>query len=321
MKIEKAKIHSDLRDSISKFRVLSFLLSRDWGFRLLYFLTRTIKGQNIKDLYNEEQFIKSNHGGPDIRLKIYKPLNTTEKLPVLLYMHGGGYAFGCPEQGYKKYEYFIKKRPCIIVAPDYRKSLKAPYPAAFDDCYDTLMWINENHDLLHAMKGKIIVAGHSAGGGLAAAITLKAKETQSVKIAFQMPFYPMIDDRQTSNSSTFMSPIWSATSNAMCWNYYLKDLKLQNKEIPTYAAPSRNEDYTNFPPTITFVGDVEPFYDETIQYVEALKQANIPVKFKRYEGCFHAFENFVPKSDVAKDALNFTYDSYAEFYDKYILED
>jgi acetyl esterase/lipase len=82
----------------------------------------------------------------------------------------------------------------------------------------------------------------------------------------------------------------------------------------------RNNDYTNFPPTITFVGDAEPFRDETIQYVNALKEANIPVKFKLYEGCFHGFDQIVSKANISKDAVTFTYDSYAEYYDKYVTE-
>jgi len=318
MKIPRYKLHKDLRKSVFMLKGLNWLLSRKWGFRFLYALARLLKGKQTKGLHNEERYISSKHGGPDIRIRVYKPKVTTAKLPVLLYLHGGGYAMGIPEEQVRLYKNFIRKRPCIIVAPDYRKSIKAPYPAAFDDCYDTLMWINENASSLNALKDKIMVAGHSAGGGLTAAVTLKAKDTQSVKIAFQMPIYPMIDDRQNTHSSKIMSPVWDAKANAIGWEFYLKDYHLQNKEIPAYAAPARNKDYHNFPPTITFVGDAEPFRDETIQYVEALKKFNIPVKFKLYEGCFHAFEMFLPKREISKDAFNFMYESYAQYYDKYI---
>jgi len=319
MKVTKDKFHEDLRSSVSKLSVFSFLLSRKWGFRLMYSLSKLQRGKQAKGLVNEERFIKSNHGAPDIRIRIYKPTNITTKLPVMLYLHGGGYAVGCPEQSDELFKEFIKKRPCIIVAPGYRKSLKAPYPAAFDDCYDTLLWINENTEALNAVKDKIMVAGHSAGGGLTAAVTLKARDTQDVKIAFQMPIYPMIDDHQSNESSKLLTPVWDARANALGWDFYLKNLKAQNAEIPAYAAPSRNEDYNNFPPTITFVGDLEPFRDETIQYVEALKKFNIPVKFKLYERCFHGFDTLV-KSGISNDALNFTFDSYAQYYDKYIVE-
>jgi acetyl esterase/lipase len=236
----------------------------------------------------------------------------------MLYCHGGGYLIGSPEQFSKLIKKFIEKRPCVVIAPDYRKSTEAPYPAALNDCYDTLLWMKENANAIGADNENFIVAGHSAGGGLTAAITLKARDTNDVNIAFQMPIYPMIDDRQSTESSKYMGiPMWDAKTNALGWKWYLKNLKLQNIEIPAYAAPARNTDYSNFPPTISFVGGVEPFRDETLQYVDALNNANIPVEFKLYEGCFHSFELAAPNSEIGKEALDFTFESYAKFYDRY----
>ena len=132
-----------------------------------------------------------------------------------------------------------------------------------------------------------------------------------------MPIYPMIDDRQTSESAQLLSPIWDAKSNAIAWDFYLTDLKARNAAIPPYAAPARNTDYSNFPPTITFVGSMEPFKDETIAYVENLKSYNTPVEFELYEGCYHAFDMLGPSSSVKRDALKFTFDSFGAFYDEY----
>jgi len=321
MFIEKDKINNELREIMQPLKIYNFLLQRKWSIRLLLALGKLSKGKKIKGLYNEEKFIKSNNLGPDIRIRIYKPENTTSKLPAMLYCHGGGYLIGTPEGFNSIIEKFIKKRPCIVIAPDYRKSPKSPYPAAFNDCYDTLLWIKENAEYLNAFDTKIIIAGHSAGGGLTAALSLKARDTMDVKIAFQMPIYPMIDDRQTTDSSQFMrTPIWDAKTNKLGWDWYLKDLKSQNKETPSYAAAARNTDYKNFPPTITFVGSAEPFRDETIQYVENLKKANIPVEFKLYEGCFHSFDIIAANSEIGKDAQNFTFDNYAKYYDKYCLQ-
>ncbi len=239
----------------------------------------------------------------------------------MIYCLGGVYIMGCPELLNTIIEKFIKKRPCIIVAPDYRKSAISPYPSALNDCYDTLLWMKENADSLNAFNDNFIVAGHSAGGGLTAAIALKARDTKDVNIAFQMPIYPMIDDRQTTESSHFTgTPMWDAKTNALGWKWYLEDIKLQHTEVPVYAAPARNDDYNNFPPTITFVGTVEPFRDETIQYIEALKKARIPVEFKLYAGCFHGFDVAAPNSKIGKDAICFTFDSFAKFYDVYCLK-
>ena len=320
MKVTKDQIHEDLRSSLGKLKIYNFLGSRKWGFPVIDYVLKleAKKGINIDGLHSEEQYIERKSGGAAIRCRIYRPQNMDQKLPVMLYLHGGGYAVGYPEQSAAFYAKIIKTRPCIIVAPAYRKSLQAPYPAALDDCYDTLLWINENAEKLQAIPGQTIVAGHSAGGGLTAAVTLKARDTQEAPIAFQLPIYPMIDDLQANESSKLRTPVWDARSNALGWGFYLAGLKKQGAEIPAYAAPARNQDYSNFPPTITFVGDMEPFRDETIAYVEQLRKAGIPVKFKRFPGCFHAFETVLPDAAISKEASAFVMDSYAEYYDQYI---
>lgn len=309
--------HPELRSFVGPLKMFSFLMRQKWFVRFLLSITKFSKGKKIKGLINEEHYIPSRHGGPDIRVRIFRPQQQSAPLPAMLYCHGGGYMVGCPEEYLPVIEQFIHKRPCIIVAPDYRKSPNAPYPAAFNDCYDTLLWMNENLNQLN-IKDRFILAGHSAGGGLTAALTLKARDTGAVKIAFQMPIYPMIDDRQTTASAQLAGvPVWDSRSNALGWRWYLQDLIAQQAEIPAYAAPARNDDYRDFPPKITFVGSAEPFCDETIAYVAALENAQIPVEFKLYEGCFHGFDLVASRAPIGKDALQFTYENYAKYYDKY----
>ncbi|MEO0470427.1 MAG: alpha/beta hydrolase [Bacteroidota bacterium] len=318
MKITQDKIHPDLVPMPFYIRAFTFLLTRKWGFRLMNQVMKATEGNLTKGLVNEKRTIKSNHGGPDIRLRIYRPENNSDTLPVLLYCHGGGYALGNPEQMGEVFKALIDKRPCVIVAPGYRRSLTDPYPAGFNDCYDTLLWIRDHADLINADPGRLMVGGHSAGGGLTAALTLKARDTQDVRISFQMPIYPMIDDRHQTESAQFDSPAWGTKSNHIGWDFYLKNLRAQKKEIPAYAAPARNKDYSAFPPTFTFVGGVDPFRDDTIAYVESLKQYNIPVKFKIFEGCYHGFEIAESGKKVSIAAMNFFYASYAEYYDTFI---
>lgn len=319
MKMARDKFHPELRSVPFVGKVLTFLMSKKFGFKLLNRGFKMMEGKILKGLVNREIYIRSNHAGPDIRVRVYMPENNADKLPVLLYLHGGGYAMGSPEQSEDFLKRFIEKRPCVIVAPGYRNSQTQPYPAAFDDCYDTLLWIRDNADNIKANASKIMVAGHSAGGGLTAAVTLKARDTQDVKISFQMPVYPMIDDRHQTESSQFESPVWGKTANHLGWSLYLQDLYDQNKEIPSYAAPARNKDFAGLPPTITFVGGIDPFRDETMAYVEGLKKAKIPVEFKIFEGCYHGFEVLNPQKQVSKDAMSFLYEAYAEYYDNYFL--
>lgn len=316
-KISKNTFDKELRPMYGPMKMLSNMLRSSWGLPLLRAGFSLPKGSKIKGLHNEQRYIPSKNGGPDIRVRIFRP-KTEEKLPALLYLHGGGYILGIPEISLGIMETYIQKRPCVIVAPDYRKANQEPYPAALDDCYDTLLWMKENAEKLGIHPDKFVVAGHSAGGGLTAAVTLKACDTGDVNIAFQMPIYPMIDHRQNTESALAMNegvPAWNAQNNAFGWKMYLQNVQ---GEVPPYASPSLATNYKHLPPTITFVGELEPFKDETINYVEALKKEGIPVKFELFEGAYHAFETVVKDAEVSKRANRFQYEAWAEYYDQYL---
>ncbi len=319
MRIRKDMLNKELQSSYWMLKMSAKILMNKTGIRLLNSNSARSRGKNIDGLHCEEKSVLSRNGGPDIRIRVFKPLNFTGDLPGMLYIHGGGLLMGNPEEYLTVVKNFIDAKPCVVVAPDYRKAFDAPYPAAFNDCYDSLLWMNENVKELGMIPDKLIIAGHSAGGGLAAAVSLKATDTQDVKIAFQMPIYPMLDDRQNTQSATDNdAPGWSSRSNSLGWNSYLSELKETGAPIPSYAAPARANDYSKIPPTITFVGDLEPFRDETIQYVENLEQSGIPVTFKLYKGCFHAFDIVFPKLEISKDAWSYLLTSYSDYMGKYI---
>lgn len=319
MRVTKKMHHRELQSTYSVMKFSSRLLMNRVGVRLLNANSARSKGKNIEGFHCEEKFIPSRNGGADIRVRIFKPLNQSGELPGMLYVHGGGLIMGNPEDYLAIIKRFIAERPCVIVAPDYRKSFDAPYPAPFNDCYDTLLWLNENVQSLGVIPDKLIVAGHSAGGGIATAVTLKATDTNDVKIAFQIPIYPMLDDRQiTESAKDNNSAGWSSKSNNMGWSAYLKNLREQGKKTPAYAAAARADDYSKLPPAITFVGSLEPFRDETIAFVENLKKSGIPVTFKLFEGCYHAFEVMFPKLEISKEAWSFVLTAYSNYLDKYV---
>jgi len=320
MKVTTEMIHQDLRQNLFAWRVMTTMIKFKWVVKLMNRLSaKSAAGKNIQGLHCEEVYVPSSNGEWNIRTRIYRPEGQTEVLPVMLYFHGGGYLSGLPEGSADIIRKFINTRPCVVIAPDYHKSYTKPFPAGFNDCYDTMIWARDNAEALRIRDDKIIVAGHSAGGGLTAAVTLKVRDTQDVQIAFQMPIYPMIDDQQPHDPERAIATlIWDTEMNGIGWNAYLSDLHKSGAEIPAYAAPARNTDYSGFPPTITFVGDIEPFYWETVDYVEALKAQNIDVAFKIYEGCYHGFDGLLKSNPTTDDARKFTYDRYAEFYDKYI---
>lgn len=260
-------------------------------------------GKNIEGLHCSEEWI-TRRDGSKLRIRIYKPLGDTSQVPGVLWIHGGGYSMGIPEMFGGAYKRLIHASPCVVVAPDYRLSIEAPYPAALDDCYDTLLWMKSHAKELGIREDQLMVGGESAGGGLTAALTLYARDQEEVNIAFQMPIYPMIDDRMDSESAKANhAPIWNSDYNLWAWKLYLGEL--YGGDVPSYAAAARATDYSNLPPTVTFVGDIEPFRDETIQYVENLRSAGVPVEFKMFQGCYHGFDIINSKAQVSREAHSF----------------
>lgn len=321
MKVTKKMLHKDLQPSFRAHNIMAYLNKKSW-FRNIakWAMTKALHGKNIAGLNCEERYLPSSEPGKQVRVRIYRPTHHDGgRLPAMLYIHAGGYILGCPEMAGDIVQEFINRRPCVVIAPDYRKAHTKPYPAGFSDCYDTLLWAKHNADDLNIDPKKFIVAGHSAGGGLTAAITLKNRDTQEVNIAFQMPFYPMIDDRQPSDPARrIQAPVWDTELNQIGWTSYLAEIHSAGSEVPAYAAPARNSDYRQFPPTITLVGTLEPFHQETVDYVKALENEDVEVAFREYGGCYHAFDLLCPKAHVSQEALRFALDSYADFYDRHL---
>lgn len=309
--------NQELHPYIIPGRWLAAILSKKSGLRFINFLLRLQKGKSTSELDCKEIFISRTDETSKIRTQIFKPKDHKGPLPVMFYFHGGGFMTGIPEGSLEIIKDYIQTRPCIVIAPDYRKSLQLPYPAAFNDCYETILWTKANAQNLDIDIKKVILAGNSAGGGLVAAISLKLRESKAIKIAFQMPIYPMLDHRQKSQSAKAYvdTPVWNSKINAFAWKLYLRDLQ---EEIPYFASPLLHPDFSDLPPTISMVSEYEPFRDEVLEYMRGLKNAGISTKFELFKGAFHGFDVVAPKTEIAKKAVAFQLNSYAEFYDTYL---
>ncbi|XJS10750.1 alpha/beta hydrolase [Aerococcaceae bacterium WGS1372] len=241
-----------------------------------------------------------------------------EGVPGLLWLHGGGYALGAPEQDVGYIDDFIRTTGSVVVAVDYRLSGEAAFPAAIEDAYQALKWMKAHGSEYGIRSDQLFVGGASSGGGLTAALTLLARDRGEVNIAFQMPLYPMLDHRTSTNSAQDNdAPVWTAQYNEVAWQMYLKEIEREGEEIYPYAVPIMATDYHNLPPTYTYVGTIEPFFDETMNYVSSLIDAGVPVHFKLYEGAFHAFDRIVPKANISREArshLLATYQYAAKHY-------
>lgn len=313
MRVTKDRIDPELRTAGTLMKLL--FRPSEWFFRFARGLTARAAGSNVSSLDCEERRIPSLDEGVDVRVRVYRSKSRSgEKVPGVLFLHGGGYALGVPEMNGTTYETLIGLRECVVVAPDYRKSLDAPYPAALNDCYATLLWLRQNADELGVRDDQLIVMGQSAGGGLTAAVTLMARDRGDVRVAFQLPLYPMIDDRNATDSARDNdAPVWNEQHNRLGWQLYLGPLS--GGDVPPYAAPARETNYAGLPPTATFVGELDPFRDETIQYVENLRSAGVDVEFRVFEGCYHGFDGIRAESKVGREANAFFHEQFVAAVD------
>lgn len=302
MKITDDMIHPELRRRGSLVRKL-FNFKREKTFFRVQWLENRVRGFMKPKSLSMTEVTTITPARNALRLCIFKSHTPAPEATGLLWMHGGGYAIGAPEQDSAFIKRFIDATNCVVVSPDYRLSTQAPYPAAIDDCYHALLWMKRHAKELGIREDQLFVGGDSAGGGLTAAVTLMARDRGEVNVAFQMPFYPMLDDRMTTPSAQDNdAPVWNTRANSLAWQLYLGGLYGTN-EVPTYAAPLRETDYAGLPPAYTFVGGIEPFHDETVQYIEALKAAGIEAEVDVYPGCFHAFETLCPKAPISQKAI------------------
>lgn len=292
-------------------------------------LDRFVKGTNIKGIKKTEKFFVSENGEKR-RICVYtraedfyryakdgnckadqnqdalqtKNLQSNVKKPAVLWIHGGGYAIGVPEQVFPFIKRMLFSVDCVVAVPEYTRSTQKPYPHGFNDCYNALLWLKENCAAFGASNEKIFVGGESAGGGYCAALCLYARDKGEVNIAFQMPIYPMLDDRPTQTNQNNHAPCWDSRLNDDAWRLYLGEL-YNTDNVPCYAAPARATNYSNLPPAVTYVGDIEPFTAETITYVNNLQSAGIKVSFKMFKGCYHGFDIVCSDSDVGREAAEF----------------
>ena len=243
-------------------------------------------------------------GDHSIKLLILRPLAMSDKhVPGVLWVHGGGYQSGSAKDIFATRALsLVVKFGAVLVAPDYRLSKRHPYPAALHDCWATLLYLKEHAEELGVRSDQIMVGGESAGGGMAAALCMLARDRGEVNIAFQMPLYPMLDDRDTPSSKDNHAPNWNTKRNKKAWKRYLRSA-YGTDLVPYYAAPARCTDYSGLPPCYTFVGDIEPFCCETVDYVRHLREAGIRAEVDIYPDWFHAYDLFFPTKKVVREAI------------------
>jgi len=230
-----------------------------------------------------------------------KNRDMSKKVPGILWIHGGGYRTGISHMVFASRAIdLVKKYGVVVVSPAYRLSFFKPYPAAINNCYESLKWLKTHAEELNINPDQIMVGGESAGGGLCASLCMMARDKGEVNVAYQMPLYPMIDNFDTESSKDNHGRIWNTKKNHSAWKLYLRENV--NEEVSPYAAAARQKDYSNLPPAYTFVGDKEPFYCETLTFIDNLKNAGVEAAVDVYPTDMHAFDMIEPDSQMGKQA-------------------
>ncbi|NUW40609.1 alpha/beta hydrolase [Nonomuraea rhodomycinica] len=240
----------------------------------------------------------------DVRLRVLLPAappSAAAGRPCLYWIHGGGMVFGRPEMDDGLLAGYVERLGCVAVSVDYRLAPEHPHPAPVEDCYAGLVWTAANAAGLGADPSRLAVAGMSAGGGLAAATALLARDRGGPAVAFQLLAGPMLDDRGVTPSSRRLAdaPLWDGAANAFGWRALLGD-RAGGADVSPYAAPARAADLAGLPPAFVDVTELEIFRDEALDYARRLAEAGVSTEFHLYPGGFHGFDVLLPDTELGR---------------------
>ena len=238
-----------------------------------------------------------------VPLLVCGPPKARQDAPGVLWIHGGGYLFGMKEMVYMSRAMdLLREHGAILVSPGYRLAWQKPWPAALEDCYAALEYMHGHARDLGFSPDKIIVGGESAGGGLCAAVCMMARDKGRVGVRLQLPLYPMLSCLDTPSSRDNHGRIWNTRRNHLGWRWYLRGQQ-GTERISPYASPALQEDHAGLPPCYTFVGDGEPFFSETLDYVKKLQEAGVWARADVHHTDIHAFDMLYPNEETSRRAI------------------
>lgn len=213
----------------------------------------------------------------------------TKPLPCLVYFHGGGFMLRASGGHYKLAKEYAYKLPCKVIFVDYRLAPKHPFPVPVEDCFAAYSWTLFHAKRLGVDENNIFLGGDSAGGNLAAAVTLMAKDRKYPAPKGVLLIYPVTDRRMTTTSMKKFTdtPVWDAKLNRTMWRCYLGDKEPRHAE---YASPAEAKDVSKFPPTYMEVAEFDCLHDEGVAFNEKLKRAGVTTEFHEIKGGCHGYE-------------------------------
>lgn len=242
--------------------------------------------------------------GGEVPLVICRPTGSAAPVPAIYFIHGGGmvmgdYRTGLPTGALR----WAAELGAAVVSVQYRLAPEHPHPAPVEDCYAGLAWTAEHTTELGIDPARLLVAGVSAGGGLAAAVSLLARDRGGPALRAQLLICPMLDDRNDSPSSRQLIGVdtWDRDSNRTGWGALLGD-RAGGPDVPPYAAPARAVDLSGLPPAFIDVGSCETFRDEDVDYAVRIWRAGGEAELHVWPGGYHGFDNTAPDAEVSQAA-------------------
>lgn len=237
-----------------------------------------------------------------INTLIIEPKECDKDLPCIVLFHGGGFLMSASDAHYKLAKRYVREANCKVIMPDYRLLPKHRYPVAIEDCYNTYLWILQNSDSLGINKNRIIFTGDSAGGNIAAAVTVMLKDRDKPIPKGLMLIYPVLDKRMITESMEKYTntPIWDAKCNKLFWDMYLKD---QDADEAKYASVSELDHLEFFPETYVEAAEFDCLHDEGIEFAQKLISSGVSAEYHSVDGTCHGFEA-APKSLILDRCVN-----------------
>lgn len=230
------------------------------------------------------------YDGAAINTLVIEPRNAKPNMPCLVYFHGGGFMLKSTAINQQTVKEYVAKTPCKVVYVDYRLAPDNPFPIPVEDCFATYQWVLENMEMLKVNQDKIMVGGDSAGGNLAIAVTLMARDRGIPLPSKVMLIYPTTDRRMLTDSMKKYTdtPVWDARLSKMMWDAYLGE---QQPEHVEYASPMEAPSLEAFPSAYMEVAEFDCLHDEGVAFFERLKEYGTDVELHEVKGACHGFEN------------------------------
>lgn len=283
-----------------KFRILLWLINKDKGPQIYEMSGADARRTAAEKTQRLEKFLDyapislhkvfdMNIPGRDceITVRIYQPTNE-QNLPVIMYFHGGGFVISSVDTHDKLCRRIARDNKAHVISVEYRLAPEFKFPIPLQDCYDATVWAAQNASVHHGDTNRLVVMGDSAGGNLAAAVSLMSRDLNGPKICYQVLIYPCTDGTLSCDSIEENGKSYLLTKKMMEWFIAQYISKKEDLHSP-YLSMLFAKDLTNLPPAFIFTAEYDPLKDEGRLYADRLKEAGNEVRFKEYGGMIHAF--------------------------------